>query len=271
MCSVVTIKDKAVRFGAVHPLRDGLLFGATALAGAVNAIAGGGTLLSFPAALAWGLPSPVANATNALAMSPGSLASAWAYRRELAAERSLAALLSAPTMVGAAIGAALMRLTPERTFDAIVPLLVLGATLALLLQGMIGRKEDAPRPRSRARVAGLVAAQLLVGTYGGYFGAAMGIVMLALLSLLPGDIHPKIAVKNLLSAVANGVAAIIFVISGLIDAHAAVIMVPAAMVGGFAGGHLARRASPRLIRLLVVAIGLGVSALLGYRAVFARS
>jgi len=255
----------------VHPLRDGLLFGATALAGAVNAIAGGGTLLSFPAALAWGLPSPIANATNALAMSPGSLASAWAYRRELAAERSLAALLSAPTVAGAAIGAALMRLTPERTFDAIVPLLVFGATLALLLQGMIGAaKGDAARPRSRARVVGLVAAQLLVGAYGGYFGAAMGIVMLALLSLLPGDIHPKIAVKNLLSAVANGVAAIYFLISGLIDAHAAVIMVPAAMLGGFAGGHLARRASPRLVRLLVVAIGLGVSALLGYRAFIAR-
>jgi uncharacterized membrane protein YfcA len=254
----------------VHPLRDGLLFGATAIAGAVNAIAGGGTLLSFPAALAWGLPSPVANATNALAMCPGSLASAWAYRRELASERSLAALLSAPTIVGAAIGAALMRVTPERTFDAIVPVLVFGATLMLLLQGVLGRRGEAARPRSRARVATLVAAQFLVGVYGGYFGAAMGIVMLALLSLLPGDVHSKIAVKNLLAAVANGVAAIYFVTTGLIDARAAVIMVPAAMVGGFAGGHMARRASPRVVRLIVIAIGVGVSALLGYRAVVAR-
>ena len=103
----------------MSPLRDGLLFGATALAGAVNAVAGGGTLLSFPAALAWGLPSPVANATNALAMSPGALASAWAYRGELATRRSLAALLSVPTIVGAAIGAALMRRTPERRRAAI--------------------------------------------------------------------------------------------------------------------------------------------------------
>ena len=106
---------------AVQPVRDGLLFGATALAGAVNAVAGGGTLLSFPAAIAWGLASPVANATNALAMCPGSLASAWAYRRELAAHGSFAALLSVPTIVGAVIGAALMRRTPVRTFDAIVP------------------------------------------------------------------------------------------------------------------------------------------------------
>jgi uncharacterized membrane protein YfcA len=205
-------------------------------------------------------------------MSPGSFASAWAYRRELASpsQRSLAALLSAPTMVGAAIGAALMRVTPVRTFDAIVPVLVFGATLMMLLQGVLGRRGEATPPRSRARLAALVAAQFLVGVYGGYFGAAMGIVMLALLSLLPGDVHPKIAVKNLLSTVANGVAAIYFVITGLVDARAAVIMVPAAMVGGFAGGHLARRASPRVVRLLVVAIGLGVSALLGYRAVVAR-
>ena len=178
----------------MQPVRDGLLFGATALAGAVNAVAGGGTLLSFPAAIAWGLPSPVANATNALAMCPGSLASAWAYRRELAAHRSLAALLSVPTIVGAVIGAALMRRTPVRTFDAIVPVLVFAATLALLLQGLIARRAaaastTAPAP-SRGRTAAAVAIQLAVGTYGGYFGAAMGIVMLASLALLPVGLQP---------------------------------------------------------------------------------
>jgi uncharacterized protein len=250
----------------VHLVRDGLLFGATALAGAVNAVAGGGTLLSFPAALAWGLPSPVANATNAFAMSPGSLASAWAHRRALAAQGSPAALLSVPTVVGAAAGAALMRLTPERLFDAIVPLLVFGATLALLLQGLTSRRTEAARPPSRGRLIAIAGAQLLVGVYGGYFGAAMGIVMLALLSALPGDIHGRVAVKNLLGAVANGVAAVYFVTSGLVDRGAALIMVPAAIAGGFLGGVIARRASPRLVRALVSAIGLGVSALLGYRA-----
>jgi len=261
------------KHGGVQPLRDGLLFGATALAGAVNAIAGGGTLLSFPAGLAWGLSSPVANATNALAMCPGALASAWAYRRELGARRSLAALLSVPTIVGAAVGAALMRRTPVRTFDAIVPVLVFAATLALLLQGFLTRRRrdnDAPAPPSRARTAAIVAAQLLVGVYGGYFGAAMGIVMLALLSALPGDIHGRVAVKNALSAAANGVASIYFIAAGLIDAHAAVIMVPAAVVGGFAGGLAARRASARVVRAAVVAIGLGVSALLAYRALAPR-
>lgn len=257
----------------MQPVRDGLLFGATALAGAVNAVAGGGTLLSFPAAIAWGLPSPVANATNALAMCPGSLASAWAFRRELAAHHSFAALLSVPTIVGAVIGAALMRRTPVRTFDAIVPVLVFAATLALLLQGLIARRAatapaSAPA-RSRGGTAAAVAIQLAVGTYGGYFGAAMGIVMLASLALLPVGLQPRIAIKNWLSAAANGVAAVYFVASGLIDAHAALIMVPAAMVGGFAGGHAARRAPPAVVRALVAAIGLGVSALLAYRA-FAR-
>lgn len=252
-------------------LRDGLLLGATALAGAVNAVAGGGTLLSFPAAIAWGLPSPVANATNALAMCPGSLASAWAYRRELKAHAALAALLSVPTIVGAVIGAALMRITPVRTFDAIVPVLVFGATLALLLQGLIARRANAASAAapSRGRVATAVAIQLAVGTYGGYFGAAMGIVMLASLALLPVGLQPRIAIKNWLSAAANGVASIYFVASGLIDWHAALLMVPAAMVGGFAGGHAARRAPPAVVRALVAAIGLGVSALLAYRA-FAR-
>jgi uncharacterized membrane protein YfcA len=254
----------------VHPLRDGLLFGAAALAGAANAVAGGGTLLSFPAALAWGMPSPVANATNALAMCPGSLASAWAYRRELAAHGRLAVLLMPPTIVGAVIGAALMRLTPVRTFDAIVPVLVFAATLALLLQGLVARRADTSAPPSRARTIAAVAIQIAIGAYGGYFGAAMGIVMLASLALLPGGIQTRIAIKNLLSAAANGVAAITFVASGLIDAHAALIMVPAAMLGGFAGGHVARRTPPRAVRALVVAIGLGVSTLLAYRALARR-
>jgi uncharacterized membrane protein YfcA len=254
----------------VHPVRDGLLFGAAALAGAVNAVAGGGTLLSFPAALAWGLSSQVANATNALAMSPGSFASAWAYRRELATRRSAIALLSAPTIVGAAIGAALMRLTPARTFDAIVPALVFAATLALLLQELASRRGEAKGPPSRARIVALVGAQFLVGAYGGYFGAAMGIVMLALLSLLPGDFQGRVAVKNFMAACANAVAAIYFLAGGLVDRHAALIMVPGAIVGGFAGGHVARRASPRVVRSLVVAIGLVVSALLGYRALIGR-
>jgi uncharacterized membrane protein YfcA len=160
-----------------------------------------------------------------------------------------------------------MHHTPARVLDAIVPVLVFAATVLLLLQGLASRRAEETPPPSRARMAGLTAAQLLVGAYGGYFGAAMGIVMLALLALVPGHIQTRVAVKNLLSALANGVASIYFAASGLVDPRAAVIMVPAAIVGGYAGGHLARRASQGVVRGLVVAIGLGVSALLAYRAI----
>src|SRR6185295_11315366 len=117
--------------------RDALLCAAAALAGAVNSIAGGGTLLSFPAAIAWGLPSTVANATNAVALMPGSLASAWAYRREIRTSAGLARLLVPPAVAGGIAGALLLHVTPVRVFDALVPWLVLGATLLILLQGRV--------------------------------------------------------------------------------------------------------------------------------------
>ena len=248
--------------------RDGLLLGASALAGAVNAVAGGGTLLSFPVAIAWGLPSPIANATNAVAMAPGSLASAWAYRRELAGGGPLTALLIAPTIAGAVLGAFIMRHTPERVFDALVPVLVFGATLVILLQGLIARRSTVgPAAHSRGRTAATIGCQLAVGIYGGYFGAAMGIVMLAVLSLMAtGNIHHRNAVKNVLSAAANGVAAVTFAIYGMVDARAALLMTPGAIIGGFVGAHLARRAPAHVVRALVVAIGFGLSALLAYRA-----
>ena len=172
-----------------------------------------------------------------------------------------------PTLVGGVAGAVIMRRTPERVFDAIVPWLVLGATLAILLQRAIPTRAADAGPPSVRRRALAIAAQLGVGLYGGYFGAAMGIVMLAVLALIaPGDIQHRNAVKNVLSALINGVASLYFVIAGLVSWRAAVLMTPGAIVGGFVGAHLARRASARAVRGMVVAIGLGLSALLAYRA-----
>jgi uncharacterized protein len=251
--------------------RHALLLLAAVAAGAVNAVAGGGTLISFPAAMAWGLPSTIANATNAVAMAPGALASAWTYRRELRADFGLALWLSGPSIVGAVMGALILRHSSQRAFDLLVPWLVLGATLIILVQGALGRRaagDVAPSPAaSRRRVAGIMFCQLAVGVYGGYFGAAMGIVMLAALSvILPGDIQRRNAVKNFLGALINGVAAVYFLVAGMVSAPAALVMTAGAIAGGFAGGRLARRASPRLVRTLVVAIGLAISALLAYRA-----
>jgi uncharacterized protein len=251
----------------VDLLRHGLLAGAAALAGSINAVAGGGTLISFPAAIAWGLPSTVANATNAVAMTPGSLASAWAYRRELGEDPRFAVLLSVPAVMGGVAGAFILHHTSQRLFDAIVPWLVLGATLVILFQGLLVRKPATPAPPTRRRTAIAVGCQLAVGVYGGYFGAAMGIITLAFLSLVTSrDIHGRNAIKNLLAALVNGVASVYFIAVGLVNGGAAVVMIAGAVTGGMVGARLARRTSPRVARALVVAIGLSLSALLAYRA-----
>jgi uncharacterized membrane protein YfcA len=245
---------------------------AAVVAGAVNAIAGGGTLLSFPAAIAWGLPSTIANATNSVALSPASLASAWAYRREIAAESRLALALAGPAALGGYLGALILRHTSARTFDVIVPWLVLGATLLILVQGTRRRAAAPPheRPPARgARLAAVMVAQLAVGIYGGYFGAAMGIIMLAFLAVVLPDIQRRNALKNLLAVLINGVASIYFITSGLVNGRAALVMMGGGITGGFVGGRLARRAPARIVRAIVVAIGLSLSALLAWRA-FAR-
>jgi len=255
----------------METLRHALLFFAAMLAGGVNAVAGGGTLLSFPAAIAWGMPATIANATNSVALSPAALASAWAYRRELATEWRLALALAGPALVGGFLGALILRHTSQRTFDVIVPWLVLGATLLILLQGALRRRTEAAAPAAAGargpRLALVMTCQLAVGIYGGYFGAAMGIVMLAFLALvLPDDIQRRNAVKNFLGVLINGTASIYFIASGLVNGRAALIMLGGAVSGGFVGGRLARRASARVVRGIVVAIGLSLSALLAYRA-----
>ncbi|HEX3696097.1 MAG TPA: sulfite exporter TauE/SafE family protein [Polyangia bacterium] len=255
-------------------VRHGLLVGSAAVAGAINAVAGGGTLISFPAAMAWGLPSIAANVTNAVALTPGSLASAWGYRRELKADRRLVALLAPPATVGALAGAYILHHTSQRLFDALIPWLVLGATLIILLQGVILRHAPKPQPgapTSPARLATVVLCQLLVGIYGGYFGAAMGIITLAFLSLIAStDIHGMNGIKNLLAALVNGVASIYFIASGLVDGWAALLMTGGAIAGGFIGARVARRAPARVIRALVIVIGFSLSGLLAYRSFIKR-
>jgi uncharacterized membrane protein YfcA len=261
------------------------LFGASAAAGAVNSIAGGGTLLSFPAAVAAGLPPIVANATNAVAMVPGSVAAAWTFRRELAGHARLTLLLVLPALAGGLAGAAILRRTPERLFASVVPWLVLGATLVILFQELIlgiirrarpsgdekpsdARAADGARALPpRRRLVAVMLLQALVAIYGGYFGAAMGIVMLAFLGLvIPGDLRGANALKNVLAVAINGIASVDFVAHGLVRLPVAALMASGAIVGGVAGARMARRASPILVRRLVVAIGFGMTALLAYRA-----
>lgn len=256
--------------------RGVFLFAASALAGAVNSVAGGGSLLSFPAAMAAGLPPIIANATNAAALVPGSFASAWTYRRHLAGLGKLTALLAIPAVLGALVGAAILRHTSERVFDAVVPLLVAGATLLILAHGLVARMVR-PAPQAlptggRGALAAGMLAQLLVSIYGGYFGAAMGIIMLAYLGVLGAtgrfgldSVHQMNAIKNVMAVVINGAASIDFVLHGLVRPEAALIMAAGGIAGGIAGARVARRTDPRHVRRIIVAIGFAMAALLAYR------
>ncbi len=250
--------------------RDAFLVGSSVAAGAINSVAGGGTLLSFPAAMASGLSAVVANATNSIAMTPGSLAAAWSYRRFLGDKARLTLLLALPAAVGATLGAYILRHTRASLFEAIVPWLILGATLIILLQQLglhLGQGASGPAAERSPRWLGLVFFfQFLVGIYGGYFGGAMGIIMLAYLTMLGGmEIHQMNAIKNALAALMNGVASIYFFTRGMIDARAALLMTVGAVAGGFIGARVARRVQPRRVRWAVIVIGLSLAAVFAVR------
>ncbi|MFO0758027.1 MAG: sulfite exporter TauE/SafE family protein [Byssovorax sp.] len=241
-----------------------------AAAGAINAVAGGGTLISFPAAVALGLSPLVANATNAVALTPGSVASAFGYRREIEQDRAVLRLFLPPAAIGAAIGSVLLLVTPQRVFDTIVPGLVLFATALLLHQNLRKKKaaasdaKDAWNLPENPRVSQLL--QLAVGVYGGYFGAGMGIMMLAILDRTGGtNIHRMNGVKSVLGATINAIAAVAFVIAGAIDYRAAAVLAVGAIAGGLLGAEGARRVDPRKVRWGVVAIGFALSVTLAYK------
>lgn len=238
-----------------------LIAAAAFAAGVVNSIAGGGTLLSFPTLLWAGRPPIMANATNAVALWPGSLSAMIGYRDDLGRVRRWLLLLTIPSVAGGALGAVLLLHTSEKTFSRLVPFLILGATLLLAAQEVISRKLNliakAHQKPSTGWVIFVFTFQLLVGLYGGYFGAGMGILMLAALGLIGlTDLHEMNGLKNLLAVAINGVAAIYFAISGAVLWIDAAVMAAAAIAGGFAGAKLAKRLGRKFVRGAVIAIGL---------------
>jgi uncharacterized protein len=230
-------------------------------AGAINSIAGGGTLLSFPA-LVWVGRNPVlANATNSVALWPGSLAGMIGFRHDLARVRPWLLLLTIPSLIGGAAGAILLLRTSERTFERLAPFLILGATLLLAFQEAISSRLNSVAREHQNPTPGWVifvfAFQLLVGLYGGYFGAGMGILMLAALGLIGlTDLHQMNGLKNLLAICINGIAAIYFAVNGAVLWRDAGIMAVAAIAGGFGGAKLAHKLGRRFVRGAVVVIGL---------------
>ncbi len=232
-----------------------LLAGTAVVAGLVNAVAGGGTLLTFPALLAAGVSPVAANATNTVALFPGQLVSTWAYRNYIADERRRAIVLSIPSVLGGVIGAALLLGLPERMFAAIVPWLMVFACVLLAVQGPL--KAAVARWPHVNHPAALWITQLLVAIYGGYFGAGIGILMLAAMAILiPSTIQHANALKVLFSFLINGIAAGIFVVAGAARGQEAVLMAVAGMAGGLLGARIAQRLPPLGMRLFAIAIGL---------------
>lgn len=238
-----------------------VIFAAGIAAGAINSIAGGGTLISFPALLWIGRDPIVANATNTVAIWPGSLAGAYGFRRELSTVRRWLLLLIVPSLLGGALGSWLLLRTPSSVFETLVPFLILGATILLALQEMITRRlgvlAHAHENPTRGWVTFVFLFQLIVGTYGGYFGAGMGILMLAALGLIGlTDLHQMNGLKNVLAVAINGIAAIYFALANAVVWGDVLVMMIGTILGGYLGARVARRLGRKFVRVAVVVIGL---------------
>ncbi len=241
----------------------GLLFGSAVGAGIMNALAGGGTLLTFPALLLAGVPAIRANATSTVALVPGAAASLAGYRREVGSHARWLKTLLIPSLLGGAIGSVLLLMTPEKIFARLAPWLVLFATLLFFLQLLWARHRQearAPEPTSWALAS---VAQFFAAIYGGYFGAGVGIVMLVILGGLGlTDIHAMNGLKNFFGICINTVAAAYFILRGAVDWPLALLMTGGAIIGGFVGANFARRIGKDKARVAVVAIGLGITVVL---------
>jgi uncharacterized membrane protein YfcA len=250
-------------------LGSAVLFIAAAIAGAINSVAGGGSLISFPSLIGFGVPSIPANATNTATLWPGSLSSALAYSKDTKLYRDLLLPLVTPSIIGGLLGALALVVTPPELFDEIVPFLVLFATLLFAFRDQINRLLNLgggeERVTSLGRVWGFLF-QLFVATYGGYFGAGIGILMLGSLSVMGlRDIHRMNGLKTILGTFINFIAFIFFAIKGLVVWNLALLMVVGAIVGGYGGARLAKRVDQNYIRAFVIAVGLFVSTWLFFK------
>src|SRR5438477_2989908 len=226
-----------------------LIFGAAMLAGMMNSVAGGGTLLTFPSLIWLGLSPINANATSTVALWPGLLGAIWGYRREMRQTEGRFFALMIPSVIGGLVGAVLLKRTPQTTFAALVPFLILFATILFMFQETVQRwlrSREKTRPRAASHwLIGAALFQFLVAVYGGYFGAGIGILMLAALGLLGlTDIHQMNGLKTFFAICINLVAAIYFMCRGPVSWWDAVVMSAGAVAGGYGGagrgGTLAR-------------------------------
>jgi uncharacterized membrane protein YfcA len=248
-----------------------VLLAAGFVAGVMNSVAGGGTLVTFPTLVFAGLPPIVANATSTVAILPGTAGSLAGYRKNLSAVSRWLKLFSPVCLVGGLLGGILLVQTPSDLFDALVPFLILFATVLFTANTSVNRflKARAASPshlQSRPWLIGALLFQFGVAVYGGYFGAGIGILMLASLGMLGfRDVHQMNTIKVVLGFLINVVAAVYFIWNGLIDWQAAGIMALGTIGGGYAGAHFAQKVPQSAVRASITAIGLIITAVMFYK------
>lgn len=230
------------------------------VAGGLNAVVGSGTLVTFPALLAFGYPPVVANASNTVGLVPGSLAGAYGYRAELAGQRRLLLRLSVIGILGGATGAGLLLVLPPAVFRSVVPVLIILAVVLVIIQPWLSRRlrtrpttgEDGGVRVGWALGLGVFATSV----YGGYFGAAQGVLLIGLLGVLTSERLQRLnGIKNVLTGLVNAVAALVFVAGGQVDWRPALLIAAGSAVGGLLGGRYGRRLPDAVLRGLIVAVG----------------
>ncbi|MBI3857948.1 MAG: sulfite exporter TauE/SafE family protein [Planctomycetes bacterium] len=243
------------------------LAAAAAAAGLINAVAGGGTLITFPTLLLCRTAPLAANATSTFALVVGTFGGVFGYRRQLAAVKPWLWRFIPPSLLGGWAGSWLLTHTSEKVFSKLVPFLILFATILFVSQGLIRRLMGARPAEARSGVLwGALLFQLAVAVYGGYFGAGIGILMLASLGLIGlTDIHEMNALKTLLGSLINIVATVVFISAGLVDWPKAGVMTVGALAGYFVGSHYAQRIPQARVRTLITAIGFIIAAASFYK------
>lgn len=232
------------------------------VAGGMNAVVGSGTLITFPTLLAFGYPPVIANVSNNIGLVPGSASAAYGYRRELRGQRGRVLRFAAASLIGGLTGALLLLKLPASTFDAVLPVLILIACVLVLLQPRLNRWLGHRKDGRQRRDGGtpVWCGVLGTGVYGGYFGAAQGVLMMGLFGVfLDEDLQRLNAVKNVLSSVVNGVAALVFIVVADVSWAAAAVIAVGSTLGGLLGARIGRKLSPAVLRGIIVAVGLTAS------------
>lgn len=245
-----------------------LLFVVGAVASGINAVAGGGTLISFPVLIALGIPAKIANATNSVGLWPGSIGGGIGFRSAIGPTRHYLKSLAIPTLLGALLGSYLVLVTPEKLFNFLVPILILAAATILVLNPRI--KTWSQQPHVRLPEWTGAALQFLVAIYGGYFGAGMGIMMLAAYSLfMQASIHEMNAVKTWIGMIINLAASVLFITQGLVLPGPGLILAAGAIVGGFIAAKASLKANSEKLRIAIAVYGFTMAGFFFWRVLSA--